>query len=94
MFWDFRTFLINIKTIIFIIKHISISTNSLDKFNLNIFKTIDEISPIIQKRNRLLYLKFCFVQVFNIIFANPIDTIENIIKNKYPSIPNFRYGYN
>ena len=65
------------------------SKDSISKSNLNIFKITDIINPIKQKANKLLYLKFCFAQVFNINFANPIDTILNITKNKYPSNPNF-----
>lgn len=80
-----------IKIIIFITKHISISKGLYDNLKLNSFRMIDKINPIMQNIKKLLYLKFCFVQVFNIIFASPTDAIENIIRNKYPFIPNFCY---
>lgn len=77
------------KIIVFIIKHISISKGLYDKLKLNIFKIIDKTSPIIQNIRKLVYLKLCFVQVFNIIFARPTDAIESIIINKYPFTPIF-----
>lgn len=80
-----------IKIIIFIAKHISNSKSLYDKLKLTIFRMIDKINPIVQNIKKLLYLKCCFVQVFNIIFARPTDAMENTIRNKYPFIPNFCY---
>ena len=60
-------------------KHTSISRYSFDKLNLNIFRISDKINPIMQNTSKLLYLKFYFVQVFNMIFARPTVAIIYII---------------